>query len=416
MKITRLSVAGLRAFEQAQFEFDPAFTLLVGINGAGKTTVLETLRISLSRLLPKFTASKSRPDTFSADDIRVGASALTVELDLSVNGETHHLLIHKQREQSVPHKDGVVREQTLATPDRETLSPDFGRAAKALKTAKAQPIAVYFATRRSIVSDVQSEPKKPRGPQAAAYTNALLPRRLRLPEMASWMHAQEALARELPRAGLHLEALRDAARRFLPECEDLRAEVDDQPRMLVEKQGRTLDVRQLSDGERSMLALVLDLARRLSQANPGLDDPVRDGAGVVLIDEIDLHLHPQWQRRVVGNLEETFPNCQFIATTHSPQVIGEVPHDKIRLIKDGNVYPPSRSFGIDSSRVLEEVMDTKARNAGVEDKIGEIARLIGDGEANEARAAIKMLSDEIGEDDPEITRARTLLDFMEGDA
>jgi predicted ATP-binding protein involved in virulence len=200
------------------------------------------------------------------------------------------------------------------------------------------------------------------------------------------MHAQEALARELPRAGLHLEALRDAARRFLPECEDLRAEVDDQPRMLVEKQGRTLDVRQLSDGERSMLALVLDLARRLSQANPGLDDPVRDGAGVVLIDEIDLHLHPQWQRRVVGNLEETFPNCQFIATTHSPQVIGEVPHDKIRLIKDGNVYSPSRSFGIDSSRVLEEVMDTKARNAGVEDKIGEI------------------------------TRARTLLDFMEGDA
>jgi predicted ATP-binding protein involved in virulence len=165
-----------------------------------------------------------------------------------------------------------------------------------------------------------------------------------------------------------------------------------------------------------MLALVLDLARRLSQASPSLDDPVRDGAGVVLIDEIDLHLHPQWQRRVVGNLEETFPNCQFIATTHSPQVIGEVPHDKIRLIKDGKVYSPSRSFGVDSSRVLEEVMDTKARNAGVENKIGEIARLIDDGKASEARAAIKTLSDEIGEDDPEITRARTLLDFMEGDA
>ncbi|WP_222071513.1 AAA family ATPase, partial [Azospirillum formosense] len=96
---------------------------------------------------------------------------------------------------------------------------------------------------------------------------------------------------------------------------------------------------------------------------------------MVLIDEIDLHLHPQWQRRVVGNLEETFPNCQFIATTHSPQVIGEVAHDKIQMIKDGKIYSPSRSFGIDSSRVLEEVMDTKSRNAGVEDAISNIARL-----------------------------------------
>ncbi len=416
MKVTRLTVAGLRAFDQAPFEFDPAFTLLVGVNGVGKTTVLETLRIGLSRLLPQFTASRSRPDAFGADDIQVGASALTVDLDLSVNGEVHHLLIHKQREQSVPHRDGVVREQTLATPDRETISPDFGKAGKALKAAKAQPIAVYFATRRSLVSDEQPKSGKASGGQSAAFADALVARPLRLAELATWMHAQEALSQELPRAGLHLAAMRAAARRFLPDCEGLRAEMEGRPRLLIEKLGRILDVRQLSDGERSMLALVLDLARRLSQASPGLDDPVREGAGVVLIDEIDLHLHPQWQRRVVGNLEETFPSCQFIATTHSPQVIGEVPHDKIRLIKDGKVYSPSRSFGVDSSRVLEEVMDTKARNAGVENKIGEIARLIDDGKASEARAAIQTLSDEIGEDDPEITRARTLLDFMEGDA
>lgn len=416
MKITRLSVARLRAFEQAEFEFDPVFTLLVGVNGAGKTSILETLRIGLSRLLPKFTANRSRPDTFGADDIQVGASALTVDLDLTFDGGAYHLLIHKQREQSVAHKPGVVREQTLATPDRETFSPDFGKAAKALKMAKIQPIAVYFATRRSLVSDEQPRSGKASGGQAAAFADALAARPLRLAELATWMHAQEALSQELPRAGLHLAAMRVAARRFLPDCEGLRAEMDGEPRLLVEKRGRTLDVRQLSDGERSILALVLDLARRLSQASPGLDDPVRDGIGVVLIDEIDLHLHPQWQRRVVGNLEETFPNCQFIATTHSPQVIGEVPHHKIRMIKDGKVYSPARSFGVDSSRVLEEVMDTKSRNAGVDETISRIAKLIGDGKANEAKAAIKTLSDEIGEDDPEITRARTLLDFMEGDS
>src|SRR5690349_16845178 len=180
MKITRLSVARLRAFEQAQFEFDPAFTLLVGVNGVGKTTILESLRICLSRLLPKFTASKSRPDTFGADDIQVGASALTIDLDLTINAETHHLLIHKQREQSVAHKSGVVREQTLSTPDRESFSPDFGKGGKALKVAKTQPVAVYFATRRSLVSDEQPKFGKASGGQAAAFADALVARPLRL--------------------------------------------------------------------------------------------------------------------------------------------------------------------------------------------------------------------------------------------
>lgn len=416
MKITRLSVANLRAFEQASFDFDPGFTLLVGVNGVGKTTVLEALRICLSRLLPKFTASKSRPISFTLDDIQIGELALTVDLELTLNRETYSFFIHKPRYKSVPDKEGVVREQVFDTPDRESLSPNLNDAAKAFMASKTQPIAVYFATRRSLVSDEQAKSGMARGGQASAFADALVARPLRLTEFALWMHAQKVLSEEQPRLRLHLEALKLAASKFLPNCSQLWAEVDEKPRLMITKGDVDLDVRQLSDGERSLLALVLDLARRLSQANPGLDDPVSDGAGVVLIDEIDLHLHPQWQRRVVRNLEETFPNCQFIATTHSPQVIGEVPHDKIQMIMDGKVYSPARSFGIDSSRVLEEVMDTKSRNADVEDTIGNIAKLIGDGKADEARAAIKALSDEIGEDDPEIIRARTLLDFMEGDA
>lgn len=416
MKITELRVASLRGFDQAQFRFDPGFTLLVGVNGVGKTTVLETLRICLSRLLPKITASKSRASDFDVDDIQVGASALTVDLNLSINGEAHHFLIHKPRTQTVPHKAGVVRNQTVSTPHRESLSPSFGKDAKALKAATTQPVAVYFATRRSLVSDEQPKSGKASGGQAAAFADALIARPLRLAELATWMHAQEVLSRELPRAGLHLAVMRAAAKRFLPDCEDLRAEIKRSPRLLIEKKGRTLDVRQLSDGERSILALVLDLARRLSQANPGLDDPIHDGAGVVLIDELDLHLHPKWQRVAVSNLERTFKNCQFVATTHSPQVIGEVPHDKIQMIDDGKVYSPSRSFGIDSSRVLEEVMDTSSRNASVDKKISKIAKLIDEKKTKEAKAAISTLSREIGEDDPEITRAKTLLDFMEGDA
>lgn len=363
--------------------------------------------------MPQFTASRARPDAFDLDDIQIGADFLQIDLDLEISGEEYRYLLLKQRDEYKPDKSGSVRQDTFETPDREELSPDLDAEAKALKTGKSQPVAVYFSTRRSLVSDEQPRSGRASGGQAAAYADALSERPLRLAEFASWMRAQEELSSELPRASLHLDALQEAASRFLPDCSGLRAEVDDRPRLLIDKQGTTLDVRQLSDGERSMLALVLDLARRLSQANPELEDPIRDGKGVVLIDELDLHLHPTWQRKVVGQLLGTFPACQFIATTHSPQIIGEVPHEKIRIIREGEVFTPEYSFGIDSSRVLEELMETAPRNTNVEEQIGTIARLIADGMREEANAAIDALSLEIGEDDPEITRARTLLDFME---
>lgn len=415
MKIRRLSVAGLRGFDQATFEFDPHFTLLVGVNGVGKSSVLEALRVSLSRVLPKFTASRSTPLAFAAEDIRQVSAALTVDLDLEFPEGQRNLLLHKPRERFVPGEEGSVRNATLDTPEREELSPPHWPKAD---PSGNQPIAIYFGTRRSHPTDEQIKIGRSRGGQAAAFADALSDvRPLHLRDMASWMLAQEALAEELPRARFHLEALKSAAARFLPTCTGLRATNGaDKPRLLISKDGIELDVRYLSEGERGVLVLALDLARRLSQANPVLDDPVREGVGVVLIDEIDMHMHPLWQRQIVPLLTETFRGCQFIATTHSPQVIGEVAHDRILLIKDGHVYSPARSFGIDSSRVLEEVMDTKSRNAGVEAKIAKIAKLIGDGKADSARAEIKKLSADIGEDDPEIARAMTLLDFMEGDA
>jgi predicted ATP-binding protein involved in virulence len=415
MKIRRLSVAGLRGFDQATFEFDPGFTLLVGVNGVGKSSVLEALRVSLSRVMPKFTVSRSAPLAFAAEDIRLGSASLTVDVDFDFPDGERHLLLHKPRETFVSDQEGSVREATFETPEREELSPTNWPKAD---LAGNQPLAIYFGTRRSHPTDEQVKVGRSRAGQAVAFSDALSDvRALHLRDMASWMLAQEALAAELPRARAHLEALKSAAASFLPTCTGLRAiNGADKPRLLITKNGTELDVRYLSEGERGVLAIALDLARRLSQANPALDDPVRDGVAVVLIDEIDMHMHPLWQRQIVSLLTETFQSCQFIATTHSPQVIGEVPHERILMIKDGKVYSPARSFGVDSSRVLEELMDTRSRNEGVEDKITRIAQLISDGKAEDARAEIKSLSLEIGEDDPEITRALTLLDFMEGDA
>lgn len=220
-------------------------------------------------------------------------------------------------------------------------------------------------------------------------------------------------ARRAARASKMAEALM----KFVPNCRDLRSDENDEPDAIVDRLPTTVLVNQLSDGERGTLAMVLDLTRRLAQVNPHLADPAAEAEAIVLIDEIDLHLHPRWQREVVHSLTSAFPKCQFIATTHSPQVISEVPHDRVQIMTPEGVYSPDHSYGIDSSRVLEEIMGAAARPKAIEEKLKEIAQLSRPETIDQARKALGELAEklELGENDPEVTRLRTLLDFMEGE-
>ena len=114
-----------------------------------------------------------------------------------------------------------------------------------------------------------------------------------------------------------------------------------------------------------MLALAADLARRMAQANPHLDNPLESEA-IVLIDEVELHLHPEWQQRVLNNLQNTFPNTQFIVSTHSPQVLTTVRPDQIvhlRASEDGVVAEASSgaTYGARSGDVLEVEMGVEQR-------------------------------------------------------
>ena len=126
--------------------------------------------------------------------------------------------------------------------------------------------------------------------------------------------------------------------------------------MVVKKSEQTLYFDQLSDGEKCLLAMTGDIARRLAMANPYADNPLQ-GGGVVLIDEIELHLHPGWQRRVVPALERTFPNVQFILTTHSPQVLSSVAREQIVLLSGFQaVSRLPYTEGRDSNAILSELM------------------------------------------------------------
>ncbi len=183
-------------------------------------------------------------------------------------------------------------------------------------------------------------------------------------------------------------------------------------RMTVQKQGEELIVNQLSDGEKCLLAMVGDLARRLAIANPSLPDPL-EGSGVVLIDEIELHLHPKWQREIIPALTRTFPNCQFIVTTHSPQVISQVKPEGIYILEktdEGVVAKrPESSFGRDSNRILEDLMGVPERPQEIKESLLELFRLIDAGNIEGARQLRQQLANEIGADEPEFVKADVLI-------
>jgi hypothetical protein len=322
-------------------------------------------------------------------------------------------IIETERLRERPRK--LLRE--LATPqslvDSDFYSPDQAALRSALAKAEL-PLAVFYSTSRSVITAAQTKGRSVGG-EAAAYAEALLPRSWNIEQFADWIRVQEALAGESHNAGRHLAAMKAAATRFLPECRDLSAGKKSGESLTVTKGGSDLDVRQLSDGERGVLGVALDLARRLSQLNPKSHDPLGDGQAVVLIDEIDLHLHPKWQRQIIRNLETTFPRCQFIATTHSPQVIGEVSPDRIQIIANGQVYSPTHSFGVDSSRVLEEIMDAPPRSPEVQDLLDRLSESVADNDLEEASSLVTKLTAKLGHDDAEVIRARTLLDFLGGE-
>ena len=149
--------------------------------------------------------------------------------------------------------------------------------------------------------------------------------------------------------------------------------------------------------------------------SPELPVVLAQTPGVVLIDEVDVHLHPNWQRRVVADLRRTFPKVQFICTTHSAQIMGEVPKSNIYVhsARSGIWHHPSRSLGVDSSRILDEEMDASSANVDHLKKKGELAEVIDKEDFEQAETIIHSLAETVGEDDPDITRARTLMAFLQ---
>ncbi len=211
--------------------------------------------------------------------------------------------------------------------------------------------------------------------------------------------------------GREIQIVTKTIEKFIEGYSNLRIKRLPRPHMLVDKNGETFNLEQLSDGEKNLIALVGDIARRLSIANPNSNKPL-EGDGIILIDEVDLHLHPSWQRLIIPKLTELFPNCQFFITTHSPQVLSHVKPENIFLLKNEDnelsYSKPTESYGKNSDRILEDILGVDARPKKEKETLRKIYELIQSNKIEEARKNIEELELQIGEDS-ELVKARVLI-------
>ena len=333
MRILELTLRNYRVYaEKRSFEFADRITVVAGINGRGKTALLDGLALLCSRFLPQVSPSQSRYRAITSSDVHRGRRSAELGMKLNCAG----IPIEYKLTCTCTKKRQQVKTTKLPPAAKRAVRNAYGTQTP---TKNESPLAVYYTTDRAGYRLPRTLPTRiPRG-QAAAHLGALFNRTVNFRDFMARFRSAVAIGRtERDRNPNYLgdravEAISHALTTFLDGFENLR--VQEQPlRLLVDKAGVALDLSQLSDGERSFLAMICDLGRRLALANPMLDNPL-DGAGVVLIDELELHLHPRWQREVGEKLRKTFPNIQFVATTHSPFVIQSLrPGELINLDPD----------------------------------------------------------------------------------
>ncbi len=421
MILKSLTIEQYRVFvNRTPIEFHPSFTLIVGENGVGKTSVLWALRVLLSHTLPKLGKKRPKNLLFQLDDIASGWPYLRAELtiDLERDGPTATCTAQKNAAEFVPstEKNGRPREHAVDTRDTYLVSVDNATSSKKRGDNHAS-LAVYYSAHRSLA--VERGPRKSRaaGGIAAAYANALEERELRLGEAAQLWHKEAVLEETDGRLARANRAVEQALPAFLGEFCHLRVQGSNRPRLVVDKSGTTLDLSQLSDGERGILTVLIDLTQRLAQANPDLEHPARDGRAVVLIDELDLHMHPRWQREIVSRLTMAFPNCQFVGTTHSPQIISEIqPENLVLLRQDGDRILPERcgqAYGLDANYVLEHIMGTIPRAAPATQAIIAVEDAIDVGDLPTARERLTDLRKLLHGDDTVVVGLEATINNLE---
>ncbi|HHS7808655.1 MULTISPECIES: AAA family ATPase [Pseudomonas] len=451
MEIYRLRLTNVGRFADVNVRLAPTqehpsnVTVLVGNNGAGKTTLLKSLANSLSWLVARVRNEKGNGNHLAEEDIQNGANAALVLVSVIDESSTTPLPSDSDGDNSLfvwgigRGRQGRKHSMHSTLADATRLADHYRNQLTANDKASL-PLIAYYPVERSVLEIPLKIKTKHTFDQLDGYDNSLN-RGVDFRRFFEWFREREdsenetgvstsALLEISKKFGTdsdvwktlsklkassrdrQLTAVRSAIAAFMPGFTNLRVQRKPRLHMAIDKDGVTLNVAQLSQGEKSMMALVGDIARRLAMMNQSLDNPLH-GDGIVLIDEVDLHLHPKWQRSLIRQLSETFPNCQFVLTTHSPLVISDAKDVLVYVLNDGELHEHNGLYGLDANQVLLEVMDTDIRNSDVQKRLNALLERLQDGDLETAQKLFAELAEELPDGHIELAKAALLLRKLE---
>jgi predicted ATP-binding protein involved in virulence len=417
MQIQRLALRNFRGFDELDLEFSPSSrtTILIGINGSGKTSVLDALVMLCSQILEK--RQRLPSIQLTPRDLKIGKKTCRIEIQV-----VHEDTIYTWKQE--------IGEIDISFPD----APPIAQANDDLDILRPTPfpILAFYPVERVVRDFRDDDTKAPILHNGPVYERFRSDGSADFSSFLQWFLARENIENEEIRINPdfrdpQLETVRNAITKILPKFKGPRVRrargrrevvsntfIEEGTTLLVEKGTEHLALGQLSHGERTFFALAGDIARRMAMAFPNLADPCQ-GPGIIIIDEICLHLHPQWQGEIIPKLEAAFPTAQFIVTTHSPQVVSRMPPEGVEILEDFSLVTGTRhTYGRDTNSILSDVMGLDPRPPFAKKWLRTIALLIDDGDWASANEALSKLEVVYGQSDAEVIRLRTIIDVLAG--
>ncbi len=432
MKINSLQLKNFRRISDAEINFDCKSAIIYGINGMGKSTLLDACNILFSRILREASAdSQVESKMIKKLDVKLEQEHTDIRAKIKVENQnftysrsrtdgknTHNAALLKKLTNFI--RENYIGSFTTEEDDEE----GEGEEQTLILNDCNLPIYVFYGINRYI--DHQKEKrlfqKKYTGSAGKldAWRDNIFGGIVNFELFFDWFRSRQeyenSIRVEQPEfEDFQLKAARKAILAAMgSDFSSIKIRIQqDKADLILVKCNQQLQMEQLSEGEKSVLALTGDLARRLSIANPKSENPLL-GQGIVLIDEIDLHLHPVWQAKILPVLLEIFPNIQFIVTTHAPKVLGEI-GDEVSIFRlqesENNVIvqkiPPLT--GWDVNTILEEYMDTNCLNLNIREKIERMQHLIHQKKYDDAEQIADELAELTDEKNTDVVRARILI-------
>lgn len=420
MKVKTIKVSDFKGIDNLEIPFEGKSTIIFGVNGVGKSTILRAIDLIYANIISWLVSSNKKLAQLEYDDISYGKSRAEIDVVFNFSdGNQKEYTRWISRSMGRRHKANELRELVNLFKEYYIENGyDDGEGNWIEKEdMKNMPVFVNYGVNRSVFDVPLRASRKEQFTKMSAFDKAI-ESKIDFRTLFMWfrnqedIENQEKVRKNADYEDKSLSAVKKAMLAMLDGFEDIH--IDRKPlAMKVKKDGRYLKINQLSDGEKCTIALFGDLARRMALANPQLSNPL-NGEGVVLIDELDLHMHTSWQRKVMRVLKNTFPNIQFIITTHSPQILGELDdgYNLFYLVRESGkvTLQQYESFiGWDSNVILEEVMKTPSVNMEVKHRVEQMYEHIADKNYDQAEKIADEL-DEISNGYAEgVAKARVLI-------